>query len=610
MIDDIEEIKIVLVEDQTIEAMNIKKSLESFNYQVPYIASNGPEAIEKIHKIHPDLVLMDVVLQGEMNGIDVATKIKHLDIPVIFITAYTDESIIKKATATQPYGFIVKPYNDTELKFAIRMAVYKKNVKDELRWSEDRLKMGMDIAKLVYWEYDTENDLFTFDDQFYTLYGTTAAEQGGYHMSSADYANRFIPLEEQALVGVEVAKALETEDPHYSSTLSHSIIRADGEKRHILVRIRIRTNENGEKIGTKGVNQDITEQEKAKEALKEADQQLFDIINFLPDATFIIDDKGRVISWNRAIYEMTQINPEDILGKGNQEYALIFYRKRQPMLLDMVNASDHEISEIYPDFQRKGKILTAETKLYIKGEPRTAWAKAVPLEDSKGNYLGAIEAIRDITDLKKTEKKLKKSLEEKEILLKEIHHRVKNNLTIISSLLNLQSEYIEDQEALDVFIESQNRAKTMALIHERLYQSKDLKNIDFGEYIRTLSNELYHTMISDTNQIKLDLKVEDVKIDINTVVPLGLIVNELVTNCMKYAFPDNRSGKISIKLYRKDYDIILKISDDGIGLPENIDIENTNSLGLQLVNSLTMQIDGRIELERSPGTTFTLIFKE
>lgn len=149
----------------------------------------------------------------------------------------------------------------------------------------------------------------------------------------------------------------------------------------------------------------------------------------------------------------------------------------------------------------------------------------------------------------------------------------------------------------------------MALIHERLYQSTDLKNIDLGEYIRSLSGELYNSMISDTERIKLDLKVENVKIDINTVVPLGLIVNELVTNSMKYAFPDDRKGKINIILFREDDDIILKISDDGIGFPEDLDYESTNSLGLQLVNNLTMQIDGKLELERSPGTTFTLIFK-
>lgn len=605
-----EQVKILLVEDETIDAMNIRRTLESFNYEIPYTANTGQEAVDKAREIMPDLILMDIVLKGDMDGIDAASKIKKLEIPVIFLTAHADETMIERLAATEPYGYLVKPIDDMELKFAIEMALYKKNMEKELRWSEDRLKLGMDIAKLVYWEYDTETDIFTFDDQFYALYGTSAEEEGGNRMSSAEYVRRFVPPEEMEAVRVEVAKALETDDPNYASSMEHWIVRADGERRYIIVRIRVRLDENGKKIGTRGVNQDITEQKMAEEALKEADQRLADIIDFLPDATFAIDNKGRVISWNRAIEEMTRIWSEAIMGKDNYEYALPFYGKRRPMLIDLVNASDDEITKYYTKFFRKDKVLMAETEFKIRGETLTVWVKAVPLEDSKGNYVGAIEAIRDITDLREAEKQLKKSLDEKEMLLKEIHHRVKNNLMIISSLLNLQSDYIKDKEALDVFKESQNRAKTMALIHERLYQSTDLKNMEFGSYLETLTTELYNTMVSDKHRVKLNLNLDNVKIDINTVVPLGLIVNELVTNSMKYAFPNQMSGHIQIDLYRENSNIVLKVSDDGIGFPEDLDYKKSNSLGLLLINNLTKQIDGELELQRSPGTTFTLTFKE
>lgn len=196
------------------------------------------------------------------------------------------------------------------------------------------------------------------------------------------------------------------------------------------------------------------------------------------------------------------------------------------------------------------------------------------------------------------------------MLLKEIHHRVKNNLMIISSLLSLQSHYIKDKAALDVFKESQNRTKSMAMIHERLYQSTDLKKIDLGDYIRSLANDLYRTMISDPSRVKLDVDVEDLKIDINTVVPLGLIVNELVTNSMKHAFPGDESGHVNVELYHENGEIVLKIADNGIGFPKDLDYKNTSSLGLQLVNNLTSQIDGELELDRSQGTAFTLIFEE
>ncbi|MEW6011374.1 MAG: sensor histidine kinase [Euryarchaeota archaeon] len=205
---------------------------------------------------------------------------------------------------------------------------------------------------------------------------------------------------------------------------------------------------------------------------------------------------------------------------------------------------------------------------------------------------------------------LEKALEEKEMLLKEIHHRVKNNLMVISSLLSLQSRYIKDKKALAVFKESQNRAKSMALIHEKLYRSTDLKRIDFGEYIRTFSAELYHSIVGDPRQVKLELNVEHVMLDINTSIPLGLIVNELITNSMKYAFPPGTEGKIKIDFYPQDDYFILNVSDDGIGIPEEVDIENTKSLGLQLVNSLTEQINGQLTVNRKDPTEFKIKFQE
>ncbi|NYB52623.1 MAG: PAS domain S-box protein [Methanobacteriaceae archaeon] len=597
------DVTILLFGDKSAE--DIKLMLESLECQVVYVVS-AEEAVGKIRELTPDLILM--YLGGD--GIEAVSEMENLEIPLIFLSDHHDQSITPLLSRNMTYGYLVKPYDEDQLKFTIEMALSKKELERKLQESEDRLKDNMDLAKLVYWEYDIEKDIFDFNDQFYDLYGTCAEEEGGYQMSSEEYATRFIPPEEQDAVAVEVAKALETDDPDYSSSVQHWIIRPDGQRRFIIVRIKIRTDENGKKIGTKGVNQDITELKMAEEALNEADQRLADIIDFLPDATFAIDRNGRVIFWNRAIEEMTWVWSEEILGRGNYEYALPFYGVRRPTLIDMVNSPEDEIKKEYRKFERRGKVLTGETEVMLKGETRTVWINAVPLEDSKGNYVGAIEAIRDITDLKNAENELKKSLEEKDMLLKEIHHRVKNNLMIIYSLLNLQSQYIEDKEALDVFKESQNRAKSMALIHERLYQSIDLKNIDFGDYITTLTTDLYHTTVSDPEHVKLELNVEDIKIDINIVVPLGLIVNELVTNSMKYAFPPGESGIIKVELYRENDKIVLKVSDDGIGLPEDIDYKNTSSLGLQLVNNLTAQIDGKLELDRTHGTTFTLIFKE
>jgi two-component sensor histidine kinase/CheY-like chemotaxis protein len=217
---------------------------------------------------------------------------------------------------------------------------------------------------------------------------------------------------------------------------------------------------------------------------------------------------------------------------------------------------------------------------------------------------------REISERVQAEEQLETSLREKEVLLKEIHHRVKNNLQVITSLLHLQSRYVEDQEALKVFRESQSRVKSMALIHERLYQSDNLARIDFAEYIRDLTGFLSRTYSADAETIAIKIKSDDVLLGIDAAVPSGLILNELVSNALKHAFPNGQTGQIWVELAAgQDQKLSLRVSDDGIGFPEMLDWQNTNSLGLQLVNSLVNQLDGAIQLDSSNGeTTFDITF--
>lgn len=222
----------------------------------------------------------------------------------------------------------------------------------------------------------------------------------------------------------------------------------------------------------------------------------------------------------------------------------------------------------------------------------------------------ALKERDELEDLIESGNKLQKALEEKELLLKEIHHRIKNNLMIISSLLELQSYYIKDKADLDFFRESRTRALSMAIIHERLYQSTDLKKIDFGDYISNLATDLLDIYSIAPEKIKLDINAIDIKMDINTAIPLGLITNELMTNSLKHAFPDNKNGTISIKISKTDDIFTFIVKDNGIGFPEDLDYKNTDSLGLELVNSLTNQIDGKLELNTEVGTEFKITFKE
>jgi two-component sensor histidine kinase len=194
--------------------------------------------------------------------------------------------------------------------------------------------------------------------------------------------------------------------------------------------------------------------------------------------------------------------------------------------------------------------------------------------------------------------------------LKEIHHRVKNNLQVMSSLLYLQSKNIEDKGTLAAFQESQNRVRSMALVHERLYQSQDLARIDFAEYTRSLANHLFRSYGVNTNVIRLKISVDDVSLGIDKAIPCGLIINELVSNSLKHGFLGGREGEIRIELRADDGQFTLMVSDNGIGFPKGVDFRNPKSLGLQLVNTLVEQLEGTIKLDRSGETAFEITFVE
>ena len=229
-------------------------------------------------------------------------------------------------------------------------------------------------------------------------------------------------------------------------------------------------------------------------------------------------------------------------------------------------------------------------------------------ERQKPDYF--VVVLEDITERKKTERKIKESLREKEILLKEVHHRVKNNLQVISSILNLQSSYVKDKNTLEMLRESQNRIKSMSFIHESLYQTKDFSNINFSDYIMNLSQNLIHSYQIYGDEVQIHYEVEEVLLNIDQAIPCGLIINELVSNALKYAFPDNRKGIVLFELGEENDLVKLIISDNGVGLPDGLDYENTESLGLQLVTTLVSQLNGDIALETSEGTKFTITFKQ
>ncbi|MFH1941476.1 MAG: histidine kinase dimerization/phosphoacceptor domain -containing protein, partial [bacterium] len=237
-------------------------------------------------------------------------------------------------------------------------------------------------------------------------------------------------------------------------------------------------------------------------------------------------------------------------------------------------------------------------------------------EEEEEEEASIVVSLRDITERKQAEEQIKASLREKEILLNEIHHRVKNNLQIICSLLNLQVNKVKSKQVRDILEENKNRIRSMALIHEKLYQSDDFARIDLTEYIRSLTTELFHAYRVDSNRVELRTNIKEVTLSLDMAVPCGLLINELVTNALKHAFPapsdktDFRRGCIEVSLSSKDNIYTLLVRDDGIGLPENVELSKPITLGMQLIHALTDQLDATVEVDRNNGTTFQFTFTE
>ncbi|MBI5409631.1 MAG: sensor histidine kinase [Nitrospirae bacterium] len=245
------------------------------------------------------------------------------------------------------------------------------------------------------------------------------------------------------------------------------------------------------------------------------------------------------------------------------------------------------------------------------------------LKDKLQKHAAGLKAIneeleKEIAEHERTEKalkgsheKLRASLGEKDILLKEIHHRVKNNMQVVSSLLNLQADQIEDRRYVEMFNESRNRIRAMALVHEKLYQSSDLANINFNDYIASLAKSLLMFYGKNYGGVSMKIDALDINLAIDAAIPCGLIINELISNSLKHAFPEGRKGAVLISFKKTDNEYELTVSDDGAGIPEGFDVSKTKSLGLQLVSNLVEhQLQGRLELHREKGTEFRIRFKE
>lgn len=347
-------------------------------------------------------------------------------------------------------------------------------------------------------------------------------------------------------------------------------------------------------VGLRGVIIDNTHRDMINAELRRQREFLEGIINSVSEGIFILDEQARYILINPACGRILNFRPDDWLGINAASIILEEERQKSAdYYLKALNGEQVQLVMNVPDSEDNIRTL------FIRLDP-LVWKE-------KRHVLGV---VTDITDRNRSEKELESALQEKEVLLREIHHRVKNNMAVISALISLQANNIDDPESQEVFNELRHRIMSMALIHELLYQSTTLVAIDLEQYISRLSDTLFQAYSTTRRSVTMKSNAKGVTINVDQAIPCGLILNEIISNSLKYAFPDGLQGEINVTAFIDDGNKMnLEISDNGVGIPEDTDWRNQNTLGLSMVaNLVEKQLKGSLDLDRSGGTRFSIRF--
>ncbi len=346
---------------------------------------------------------------------------------------------------------------------------------------------------------------------------------------------------------------------------------------------------------------DVTESERMEKTLRENQRAMATLLSNLQGMAYRCrNDRQWTMEYvSQGCLALTGHAPEDLIANSMLSYSDLIHEQDRGRVWEEVQRA---LADRTP-FHLTYRIVRSD------GGVTWAWEQGRGIFQDDGTLIALEGFIADITDRKRAEEQVASSLREKEVLLREIHHRVKNNLQVVASLLNMQSRFLDDAKATEMFTESINRVKSMALIHDKLYQSENLARIDFSDYAKGLASSLL-IAYSFGKDITFDADIDSLSLDIDLAMPCGLIINELLSNSLKHAFPGDRPGKLGIRFKKNADHYCLTISDDGIGFPPEINFTATETLGMQLVTTLVDQIEGTIELKRNGGTQFTIVFKE
>ena len=468
----------------------------------------------------------------------------------------------------------------------------QKKAENALRLSEARLKDSQRVARIGHYNFATDRGVWTNSETLDAIFGIGPE----YPRTVEGWARIVHPEQREAMAAYFAQEVLEQRHPFDREYRIQRV--SDGRECWVHGLGKLKMGADGRVVEMFGTIQDITERKRAEMELRASEERFRRAMVNAPIPIAIHTEDGKFLQVNQSWCDLSGYAPEELITMADWTERVYGDRKMEVQAgIDRLFTLDHRVAE--GDFQIRTK----------SGATRIWDFSSAPLGRLPDGRRLVISMATDVTERRATEEALRLSLEEKTVLLKEVHHRVKNNLQIISSLLNLQAARIQDAQIAAALQQTRNRVHAMALLHESLYRSENLARVNFPGYVEDLCAHLARSFGPElAARIKLDCRIAPALLDLDQTVPCGLMINELVFNALKYAFPGQRAGRIRVEFQVEAGQARLIVADDGIGLPPELEVSQTKSLGLRLVTLLAGQLLGAVEIRRAAGTSFQITF--
>jgi two-component system, sensor histidine kinase PdtaS len=580
---------LLLVEDEAILAMLETMTLQSFGYTVLH-ANTGEKALELLADgAQIDLVLMDINLGSGIDGTQAARAIlARREVPIVFLTAHSEREMVEKVRHITRYGYVLKDAGAFVLQTSIEMAFELFEAHQKTRQVVEDLKKAQQVANVGNWSWRPLSGEMEWSDEMYHIFGYAKETFAG---KLEDIFAQAVHPEDRARV--EEARRQVIQERR-SGGIEYRILWPDGSLHSVYGEdVELRLDEQGNPVYITGIVMDITTRHQALQALRSSEAKYRALFENSLDAIIIGAPDGSIIGANSAACRLL----------GWTEAELLRLKRA-----DIMDLSDPRLAYGLEERRRTGKYLGALTYLRKDGSRFDGEISSVLFQDQDGREMTA-GIIRDVTERRQAEQKIQQSLKEKDLLLREVHHRVKNHLTAIRSLLLLQAGDLADPSGAEALHEAAGRVVGIQAVYDRLVRQEDYELLDLHDYLAPLLAEIVSSWSRPGHSIALLQQVDAIQITVKKAFPLALVLNEWLTNACKHAFPAARPGHIRVTVQRSESGwITASVSDDGVGLPGQVDIHQPQTFGLLLVNAMAGQLGGTLQVQRSNGTAFQLDF--